>query len=55
MKTMAPTRPAEPRAYRIRLPSGPAAAAKARSQVRAATWARDAAASPDVAARSPAN
>ncbi len=41
MNAMAPTRPTELQGCRVRLPSGPAAAAQARSQVRAAieAWA----------------
>ena len=41
MNSMAPTRPTELQGCRARLPSGPAAAAQARSQVRAAIGAWD--------------
>ena len=49
MNTMAPTRPAELHACRVQRTTGPAAAAEARSQVRAPSRARDAAAGVDVA------
>jgi hypothetical protein len=49
MNTMAPTRPIELDACRIRLAAGPAAAAEARSQVRAAICAWDVPVDPDVA------
>lgn len=42
MNVMAPTRPTELQGYRVRLTAGPAAAAEARSQVRAAIYAWDA-------------
>jgi anti-sigma regulatory factor (Ser/Thr protein kinase) len=41
MNAMAPTRPTEVQGCRVRLPSGPVAAAEARSQVRAAIGAWD--------------
>lgn len=50
MNAMAPTRPAELRQRRIRLATGPAAAAEARSQVRAAICAWDVPVDPSVAA-----
>jgi anti-sigma regulatory factor (Ser/Thr protein kinase) len=49
MDTMAPTRTAELHACRVRLTMGPAAAAEARGQVRAAICAWDAPADVDVA------
>jgi anti-sigma regulatory factor (Ser/Thr protein kinase) len=49
MNAMAPTRPTELQLCRVRLATGPAAAAGARSQVRAAIWAWDIPADPDVA------
>ena len=49
MNTMAPTRPAERHACRVRRTTGPAAAAEARSQVGAPGCTRDAAAGVDVA------
>lgn len=49
MNAMAPTRPAELQACRIRLTTGPAAAAEARGQVRAAIRAWDIPVDPDVA------
>jgi anti-sigma regulatory factor (Ser/Thr protein kinase) len=49
MNTMAPTRPTELRLCRLQLTAGPAAAAQARSQVRAAIYAWDILVDPDVA------
>src|SRR5580704_4088498 len=49
MNAMAPTRPTELQGCRVRLTAGPAAAAEARSQVRAAIRAWDIPADPDVA------
>jgi anti-sigma regulatory factor (Ser/Thr protein kinase) len=49
MNAMAPTRPAELHACRVRLTTGPAAAAEARGQVRAAIRAWDVPVDPDVA------
>jgi anti-sigma regulatory factor (Ser/Thr protein kinase) len=49
MNAMAPTRPTEVQLCRVRLATGPAAAAGARSQVRAAIWAWDVPADPDIA------
>ena len=49
MNAMAPTRPAELHVCRARLTTGPAAAAEARSQVRAAIRAWDIPVDPDVA------
>jgi anti-sigma regulatory factor (Ser/Thr protein kinase) len=49
MNAMAPTRPTELQLCRVRLTSGPAAAAQARSQVRAAIRAWEAAVDEDVA------
>ena len=49
MNAMAPTRPTELRGCRVRLTTGPAAAAEARSQVRAAICAWDVPVDPDVA------
>ena len=49
MNAMAPTRPIELQLCRVQLATGPAAAAGARSQVRAAIWAWDVLADPDVA------
>ena len=49
MNAMAPTRPTELRGCRVRLTAGPAAAAEARSQVRAAICAWDLPVDPDVA------
>jgi anti-sigma regulatory factor (Ser/Thr protein kinase) len=49
MKAMAPTRPTELHGYRVRLATGPAAAAEARSQVRAAICSWDVPVDPDVA------
>ncbi len=49
MNTMAPTRPAELQACRIRLAAAPAAAAQARDQVRAAICTWDAPVDPGVA------
>jgi hypothetical protein len=49
MNTMAPPRPTEPRACRVRLTAGPAAAAEARRQVRAAIDAWHAPVDPDIA------
>ena len=49
MNAMAPTRPAEQHVCRARLTTGPAAAAEARSQVRAAIRAWDIPVDPDVA------
>ena len=49
MNVMAPTRPTELRGYRVRLSTGPAAAAEARRQVRAAICAWDIPVDPDVA------
>ncbi len=49
MNTMAPTRPTELQICRIRLTAGPAAAAEARSQVRAAIYAWDAPVDPSAA------
>ena len=49
MNAMAPTRPAELLCRRVRLTTGPAAAAEARSQVRAAICAWDVPVDPDVA------
>ncbi len=49
MNTMAPTRPTELQTCRFRLTAGPAAAAQARSQVRAAVDAWDVPVDPDTA------
>ena len=49
MNTMAPPRPTEQHACRVRLTAGPAAAAEARRQVRAAISAWDAPVDPDIA------
>jgi anti-sigma regulatory factor (Ser/Thr protein kinase) len=49
MNTMAPTRPAEMHVFRVRLTAGPAAAAQARSQVRAAICAWEVPVDPNVA------
>jgi hypothetical protein len=49
MTTMAPTRPTEPHACRVRLTAGPAAAAEARRRVRAVIGAWHAPVDPDVA------
>ena len=49
MNVMAPTRPTELRGYRVRLTAGPAAAAQARRQVRAAICTWDIPVDPDVA------
>ena len=49
MNVMAPTRPTELRGYRVRLSAGPAAAAEARREVRAAICAWDIPVDPDVA------
>ena len=49
MNAIAPTRPAELQLCRVRLTAGPAAAAQARSQVRAAIRAWEAAVDEDVA------
>jgi len=49
MNAMAPTRPTELQGSRVRLPAGPAAAAEARSQVRAVICAWDVPVDPDVA------
>ncbi len=49
MNVMAPTRPTELRGYRVRLTTGPAAAAEARRQVRAAIYAWDIPVDQDVA------
>jgi anti-sigma regulatory factor (Ser/Thr protein kinase) len=49
MNAMAPTRPTELRQRRVRLATGPAAAAEARGQVRAAICAWDIPVDPDVA------
>jgi anti-sigma regulatory factor (Ser/Thr protein kinase) len=49
MNTMAPTRPTELQICRVRLTAGPAAAAQARSQVRAAVYAWDVPVDPDTA------
>ena len=49
MNAMAPTRPTELQGCRVRLPAGPAAAAEARSQVRAVICAWDVPVDPDVA------
>jgi anti-sigma regulatory factor (Ser/Thr protein kinase) len=49
MNAMAPTRPTELQECRVRLSTGPAAAAEARSQVRAAIRAWDIPVDPDVA------
>ncbi len=49
MNTMAPTRPTELQICRFRLTAGPAAAAQARSQVRAAVCAWDVPVDPDTA------
>ena len=49
MNVMAPTRPTELHGYRVRLSTGPAAAAEARRQVRAAICAWDIPVDPDVA------
>ena len=49
MNVMAPTRPTELRGYRVRLSAGPAAAAEARGEVRAAVCAWDLPVDPDVA------
>jgi anti-sigma regulatory factor (Ser/Thr protein kinase) len=49
MNVMAPTRPTELPGYCVRLPTGPAAAAEARRQVRAAIYAWDIPVDQDVA------
>ena len=49
MNMMAPPRPTELDACRVRLTTGPAAAAEARREVRAAIWAWDIPVDPDVA------
>jgi hypothetical protein len=49
MKAMAPTRQTELQARRVRLTTGPAAAARARNQVRAAIGTWDVPVDPDVA------
>src|SRR2546428_5352918 len=49
MNTMAPTRPTELHGCRVRLTTGPAAPAEARSQVRAAICVWDVPVDPDVA------
>ena len=49
MNTMAPIRPAQQQARRVRLAAGPAAPAEARNQLRAAIRAWDVCADPDVA------
>ena len=49
MNVMAPTRPTELQGCRTRLTAGPAAAAEARKQVRAAVYAWDVPVDPDVA------
>ncbi len=49
MDTIAPIRPTVQRVHRISLPAGPAAAAEARSQVRAAIYAWDLPVDPSVA------
>src|SRR5246127_3065217 len=49
MNVMAPTRPTELRGCRIRLTTGPAAAAEARRQVRAAIRTWDVPVDPDIA------
>ena len=49
MNVMAPTRPTELPGYRVRLTTGPAAAAEARRQVRAAIYAWDIPVDQDVA------
>jgi len=49
MNAMAPTRPAELHVCRVRLTAGPAAAAEARGQVRAAIRAWDIPVDPDIA------
>jgi len=49
MNVMVPIRPTELRGYRVRLAAGPAAAAEARRQVRAAICAWDLPVDPDVA------
>lgn len=49
MNAMAPTRPAELHVCRVRLAAGPAAAAEARGQVRAAIRAWDIPVDPDIA------
>ena len=49
MNAMAPTRPTELQACRIRLTAGPAAATEARGQVRAAIRAWDIPVDPDIA------
>jgi hypothetical protein len=49
MNVMAPTRPTELRGCRVRLTTGPAAAAEARRQVRAAICAWEIPVDPDVA------
>ena len=49
MNATAPARPAEPQPCRVRPTAGPAAAAEARSHVRAATCACDVLAGPEVA------
>jgi anti-sigma regulatory factor (Ser/Thr protein kinase) len=49
MNTMAPIRPAQQQARRVRLAAGPAAAAQARNQLRAAIRAWDACVDSDVA------
>ncbi len=49
MNAMAPTRPTELHGCRVRLTTGPAAAAEARSQVRAAICAWDVPVDPDIA------
>jgi len=49
MNAMAPSRLSELHQWRIPLAAGPAAAAEARKQIRAAIWAWDVAVEPDVA------
>jgi hypothetical protein len=49
MHTMAPTRPTEQHLHRVRLSTGPVAAAEARRQVREAVRARDVPVDPDTA------
>ena len=49
MNVMAPTRPTQLRGHRVRLSTGPAAAAEARRQVRAAICSWDIPVDPDVA------
>jgi hypothetical protein len=49
MNTLAPARPTERQGCRVQLTPGPAAAAEARGQVRAAIWAWEVPVDPDVA------